>query len=385
MSALRGATAVVGIGATPMHKRGTSPLGEGALALQAIVAACEDGGIDPRSVDGFASYGADANEAPALLGSLGTRELRWSSMVWGGGGGGIAGAVAMAAAAIVAGQAETVVVYRALAQRDSGRLADAVSRGHFPELYRANGVSLPSQVCALRTRRLLEDVPASCLLAVVRACYHHAGQNPDAVGHGMEVDAATYETSRWISEPIRLLDSSRENDGAAAVILTAADRAADVVARPVYLLGATQGAGAGWGECIENEGNYGSAGFPPVARRLYESTGIGPGDVDVVQVYENFSGPAVAALIEHGFCTPESAAEVLTFENLVAPTGTLPINTSGGNIAEGFVHGMHLVLESVRQLRGDSTNPVPEARIGLLTGGPMAPIVSSALFSNERF
>jgi acetyl-CoA acetyltransferase len=377
---LRGAAAVVGVGASPRYRRGASPVGERALALEAIVAACADAGIDPRDVDGFASYGADANEPQALLASLGTRELRWSSLVWGGGGGGIAGAVGAGAAAIATGQAATVVVYRALAQADSGRLADAVSRGHFPELYRANGVCQPAQVCALRTRRLLELVPPSCLLAVVQACYHHAERNPDAAGYGRVVDQATYDAARWVAEPLRLFDSSRENDGAAAVVLTAADRARDLVAQPVYLLGATQGAAAGWGDRLENEEPYWSAGFATVARRLYEQTGVGPGDVDVVQVYENFSGPAVAALMEHGFATPESAAEVFRLENLIAPSGALPINTAGGNLAEGFVHGMHLVLEAVRVLQGRSPNPVPDARICLLTGGPMAPLVSSALF-----
>ena len=64
----------------------------------------------------------------------------------------------------------------------------------------------------------------------------------------------------------------------------------------------------------------------------------------------------------------------------MAPSGQLPINTSGGNIADGFVHGMNLAVEAVRQLRGESANPVPGAQVCLLAGGPMAPLVSSALF-----
>jgi acetyl-CoA acetyltransferase len=380
---MRGRVVVAGIGATPMYRRGQSPESERSLAVRAIVAACEDAGIDPRTVDGFASYGQDDNEAPALLSALGTTELRWSSMVWGGGGGGIAGAIGMAAAAIISGQATTVAVYRALAQADSGRLADAVSRGHMAPVYRANGISLPVQVCALRIRRLLELVPASCLKAVAQAGYHHGANNPDAVGRDIVLDDERYDTSRLVAEPLRLFDCSRENDGAAAIILTAADRVADLASIPVHLLGVAHGAGAGWGERWENEADYWSAGFSTVAKRVYESAGLTPSDVDVVQVYENFTGAAVAALIEHGFCTPATAAEVLTFDNLIAPSGRLPINTSGGNLAEGFVHGMHLALEAVRQLRGESANPVPGAEICLLTGGPMAPLVSSALFGRS--
>jgi acetyl-CoA acetyltransferase len=214
----------------------------------------------------------------------------------------------------------------------------------------------------------------------VAACYHHAANNPDAVGHRRAFDHDTYADARWVAEPLRLFDCSRENDGAAALVLTASDRAADLVERPIALLAAVHGSAPGWGNRWENEPDYWGAGFATVAPQLFAAADLTPGDVDVVQVYENFSGPAVAALIEHGLCTLDNAADVLTIENLTAPSGGLPINTSGGNIAEGFVHGMHLAVEAVRQLRGESTNPVPGAQVCLLTGGPMAPLVSSALF-----
>jgi hypothetical protein len=84
--------------------------------------------------------------------------------------------------------------------------------------------------------------------------------------------------------------------------------------------------------------------------------------------------------MEHGFFTPETVNEVITFENLIAPTGKLPINTGGGCLGEGFIHGMEVVLEGVRQLRGDSTNPVPGAEVCLVTGGPASTYTSSALF-----
>ena len=104
----------------------------------------------------------------------------------------------------------------------------------------------------------------------------------------------------------------------------------------------------------------------------------------MAQVYENFTGPAVAAMIDHGLCPPGPAAgEFMTVENLTVERGRLPINTAGGNIAEGFVHGIGLVAEAVRQIRGGSPNPVADADISLLIGGPMAPLVSSTLFGSE--
>jgi acetyl-CoA acetyltransferase len=105
--------------------------------------------------------------------------------------------------------------------------------------------------------------------------------------------------------------------------------------------------------------------------------------MDVIQLYENFSAQGIASLIDHGFCTYDTVGEFLVYENLIAPNGVTPINTSGGNLAQGFVHGVGLAIEAVDQLRGRSSNPVADARYCLLAGGPGAPTVSSAIFSNQ--
>ena len=120
-----------------------------------------------------------------------------------------------------------------------------------------------------------------------------------------------------------------------------------------------------------------------MARRLWAQTGLTPADIDVVQLYENFSAQGVASLIDHGFCTYESVGEVVRYENLIAPSGKLPVNTAGGNLAQGFIHGIGIAVEAVEQLRGTSANPVAGARHCLLAGGPGAPTVSSAVFSTE--
>jgi acetyl-CoA acetyltransferase len=161
------------------------------------------------------------------------------------------------------------------------------------------------------------------------------------------------------------------------------ERAKDLKKPPIQLLGVANGTARGWGDLIENDENYASSGFLPVARRLWEETGLTPADVDVVQLYENFSAQGVASLIDHGFCSYDNVAEFVKFENLIAPSGMLPINTSGGNFAQGFVHGIGTAIEAVRVLRGESANPVPSAKICLLAGGPGAPTVSSALFGTE--
>src|ERR1700749_2092771 len=117
---LRGRVAVVGIGETEYYRHGASPDPEFKLALKAILSACQDAGLDPREIDGFASYSDDRSEASRLAAALGTHRLRAATMQWGGGGGGCCAAVANAASAIVAGLADCVVVFRALNQGQDG-------------------------------------------------------------------------------------------------------------------------------------------------------------------------------------------------------------------------------------------------------------------------
>ena len=117
---LRGRVAVIGVGETAYYKHGQAPDPEFKLALKAIVAACEDAGISPKQVDGFASYSNDRSDPSRLAAALGIDDLRFANMQWGGGGGGGSGAIGNAAAAIATGMAECVVVFRALAQGSSG-------------------------------------------------------------------------------------------------------------------------------------------------------------------------------------------------------------------------------------------------------------------------
>jgi acetyl-CoA acetyltransferase len=381
-SNLRGKVAAVGIGATPFYRRGEAPYGGVALALQAIVAACEDAGLDPRDVDGFASYAGDIHDGTLLMQSLGTRELCWSSMAWGGGGGGLAAAIGAAAGAICTGQARMVIVYRAVAEREQGRFATAIMRGYLGPHYEPHGIVAPAQICAVKMQQLLHaGVSREVVRSFVLAEYHHAQNNPLARAYGHPLSTADYDSSRVVADPYRLYDCSRESDVSAAILLTSAEEAKELRHPAAFLLGVAQG---GPGQVWENEVDYHSAGFKGVAQRLWRQSGLTPRDVDVAQVYESFSGAAVAAMIDHGLTTIEESGEFFKVENLIAPHGRLPVNTAGGNIAEGNAHGMGLAVEAVRQLRGESSNPVPDAKVCLLTGGPTSPLVSSALFGTAE-
>lgn len=379
-----GEAAVAGIGML-QYKRGQSPHSERKTLVQAIVKACEDAGLHPSEVDGFVSYGDDrSNEPPRLMPELGTKELHFSTQVWSAGGGGLLGAFELAAMAITTGHAKAVVVFRALVEGSTGRLATAVSEHHVNQHYAGVGMMAIAPLFAIRARRLAKQCPfiPAAVEALVQADYYHAGRNPEALAYGKAFSIEDYRQSRWIAEPFHLYDCSRESDGAAAVLLVSAEHAKDLQRKPTYLLGANFGAPAGWGDLLENDKDFSSNGFGVTAARLWEQTRLSPKDIDVTQIYENFSYQSVLALIEFGLTSYEAAAEDISFENLIAPSGKMPVNTAGGNLAGGFIHGMDVVIEAIRQLRGESANPVPDAKTCLVTGGPGAPS-SSAIFATE--
>ncbi|OFX05158.1 MAG: acetyl-CoA acetyltransferase [Alphaproteobacteria bacterium RIFCSPHIGHO2_12_FULL_66_14] len=385
---LRGKVAVAGVGETTYFKHGQSPHSEFMLALQAILAACEDAGIDPRRIDGFASYSNDRNDPSRLAAALGLPALRFSNMNWGGGGGGGSAAVGNGAAAVACGIANCVVVFRALAQGQFQRFGAAPPGGTASGEAALNapyGVMSPAQRYAMRAMRFLHEnkIADSAQRAIALASYQHAQSNPRAVMHGRPLTAEAYDASRWIVEPWRLFDCCQENDGAAALIIVPAEHAKDFRQTPAYLLGSTQGSEYRNGARSHNAPLYATSSFTTVAPQLYEMAGVKPKDVDVVQSYENFTGGVLMSLVEHGFFTAEEANGFLTKENLLAPSGKLPLNTSGGNLAECYMHGLELQVEAVRQLRGQSTAQVPGAEISMVISGPMVTPVSSMILGTE--
>ena len=303
---LRGRVAVVGIGETEYYRHGASPDPEFKLALKAILAACEDAGLDPREIDGFSSYSDDRSEASRLAAALGTRRLRTATMQWGGGGGGCCAAVANAAASIVAGLADCVVVFRSLAQGQYGRFGqtDGIDTISGEKAYlMPYGVLAPPQRFAMRVRRYMHEhgVRQEALRAIALASYHHAQANPRAVMHGKPLDPEKYDASRWIVEPFHLYDCCMENDGAAAIVLVPEERAKEFRQKPAYVLGAAVGSGYRTGAVPHNSPRYASASFETVAPDLYRMARVSPSDIGVVQAYENFTGGVVMALAEHGF------------------------------------------------------------------------------------
>src|SRR5690606_9579842 len=266
------------------YRHGKSPDAEFKLALQAVLAACEDAAMPPTQIDGFASYSDDRSESSRLAAALGIQQLRTSVMQWGGGGGGCSAAVANGAAAIATGQADCVVVFRSLAQGEFGRFGrtTGVNTISGEKAYlMPYGVLAPPQRFAMRVRRFMHDhgIRQEAMRAIALASYRHAQSNPRAVMHGKPLDEAGYDASRWIVEPFRLYDCCMENDGAAALILVDGQRARDFPHKPVYLLGAAAGSGYRAGADPHNAPGYAGANFGTLAPELYRMAGVSPQDV----------------------------------------------------------------------------------------------------------
>lgn len=382
---MRGLVAVAGVGESEFYKQGKAPCSEFELTLRAILNSCSNAGIDPSEIDGFASYASEFNNPLRLAAALNLPHVSYSNKQWMGGGGGAAAAVANAAAAIVSGQAKCVIVFRGLAQGQTGRYGryrvreDIGDAGHLVPY----GVLSAPQILSMKVTRFMHEhnVRQEALRAVSLVGYHHAQSNPRAVMHGRPLDAATYDSSRWIAEPYHLYDCCMENDGAGAMVLVSAERAKDLRNPPCYVLSAGCSIDHRAEVKVHNNDDYGSSGFKALAKNLYADAGVQPDDIDVLQAYENFTGGVVMAAVECGFCRPDEVNQFFTPENLTLG-GSLPLNTSGGHLAEGYIHGMNLLIEGVRQIYGESSTQVESAHVSMVTGGPMAPPVSACIFGS---
>ena len=368
--------AIVGIGQTEYSK--AAGRSETQLACEAILAAVADAGLTPDQVDGIVSYTIDPVEETELVRAIGAREIGWSSRVPYGGGGS-QGVLLHAAAALAVGAADVVVAYRAIRARSGVRFGGAQATGRPTSSHSGStamqwctpfGVITPASWMSLNAVRYMHASGATNedfgrAVVQLRA---YAATNPAAHFYGRPITLEDHQASRWIAEPaIRLFDCCQETDGAAALVITGGDRAADTPA-PVAIAAA---AGAGLFEEEIGSNHYRPDlavmdGSVALAQRLFDATGIARDDIDVALIYDAFSPILLMQLEALGFCGFGEAKDFVADGHL-GPKGSLPCNTNGGLIGEGYIHGLNLTLEAVRQLRGTAVNQVPDARTALVS------------------
>jgi acetyl-CoA acetyltransferase len=296
------------------------------------------------------------------------------------GGGNVASAVVGAADAVIrAGQAHTVIVYRAMNGRSGRRLGgtgEALDTSGAREFMVPVGWTTYPQHIAMWCRRHMEcyGTTSEQLGRVALVSRQHAGLNP----HAQQREPLTLEAyldSPMIVEPFRLLDICLETDGACALVVTSVERAQHLARPPVGILSCAYGGRRAPGTDLDDDLAWPemSANFTGAIRdRLFGQAGVTVADIDVAEIYDCFTYSVLMALEGLGFVGPGEAGPYVEQPSSLVLGGDMPVNTHGGLLSEGYIHGLNHVVEATRQLRGEATGrQVDGAEVALVTGGAM--------------
>jgi acetyl-CoA acetyltransferase len=379
--AFAGKTAIAGIGATEFSKE--SGRSELRLALEACMAALDDAGVEPSQVQGLSTFTMETNPENDLMRSLGIKELTHFSRIHFGGGAPCA-TVELAAMAVNEGVADYVLCYRAFNERSGRRFGagvqDRVAGATAEEAQFAwtspYGLLTPASWVAMFATRIMHEygVTSEDFGRIAVADRRHAANNPAAHFYGKPITLEDHQNSRWIVEPLHLLDCCQETDGGQAILVTSLERARDLKQAPVVIEAAAQGM-ADDQQMMRSFYRDSLVGLPEMgtcARQIWESSGLTPNDVATAVIYDHFTPFVLPQLEEFGFCGRGEAKDFIK-DGAIEIGGRLPINTHGGQLGEAYLHGMNGVAEGVRQVRGTSTNQVAGAEHVLVTGGTGVP------------
>ena len=363
---LRDKYCIVGVGETD-YSRG-SGRSTRALAVEAILNAVADAGLTTKDIDGMLSYhGGDSTASSALAYDLGN-QLNFY-MDCSGGGSSTEALVGLAIGAIEAGMCDIVAIFRSMNGYSQVRIG-GTGRGAAPVtsadlMRRPYGLASAVQTFAFSfTRHMMEYGVKSEDLAAIKVTHsNHASNNPKALmKHRVTVDDVL--NSRWIVRPCaHLLDCCLETDNATCIIVTSAERAKDLKQPPAYIR-AVQGRGTKPG----GDFHYQHAPITRVAGhyvgpRLFELADLTHDDIDVTGCYDAFTYTSLLQFEDYGFCKKGEGKDYVT-SGITDLGGRRPNNTSGGHLCEGYTHGMNMVIENVRQLRGTVDDYCPDWQNG---------------------
>ena len=388
---LGGKAAIVGIGATEFSK--DSGRSEMSLASEAVAAAIADSGLSPSDIDGMVTYSTDNNPDIEIARHVGIGSLRHFSRVHYGGGA-ACGTIVMAAMAVATGVADAVVCYRAFNERSGRRFGAGVQdldasataeRAQFSWTTPA-GLLTPASWVAMVARRYMHLYGATSLDfgRVAVAGRRHAANNPAAWFHEQPITLEDHQNSRWIVDPLHLLDCCQETDGGQALVVTSVERARDLPNKPAVVLAGAQGAGdQQWTMTSFYRDDI--AQLPEmkvVADELWTTSGLTPADIQTAVLYDHFTPYVLMQLEEFGFCQRGEAKDFIA-DGALEIGGRLPINTHGGQLGEAYLHGMNGIAEGVRQVRGTSVNQVDSVENVLVTAGTGVP-TSGLILGTDR-
>lgn len=384
MTSIRDRAAIVGIGQTAYGKHIDKT--EHRIACEAIAAAIADAGLTPKDIDGLVRYDIETNSELAIIYSLGIPHLRFFAGIPSGGGA-VCGTIVLAAMAVATGQANNVVCFRARNRGKRSVTGPGKFQGGRPwerapsfltDAYQYHipfGLVTPAQEMAMIYRRHMHEYGTTTehfgMVAVAQRA--HAARNPNAIMRE-PITLADHQCSRWIAEPLRLLDCSLECDGACAVVVTSAERARDARQRPAYILAGAQAEGPIHIQLADYfQHRHEETGARAVARQLYAMADVTPGEIDTAMFFDHFGPAVLLSLEDYGFCAPGESGPFVAAGNIAWPDGALPVNTHGGSLSEAFIHGYNHIIEGVRQIRGTATCQVQDADLVLVTSSNTDP------------
>ena len=358
---LRNKYAIVGVGET-IYRRGSQESTRN-LATWAVNNALDDAGLEASDIDGMLSYsGNDSTFSPFVAGDLGIR-LNFYMDVHGGGSSTEA-LIGIAMGVIEAGMCKTVAIFRSMNGYTQVRIGGTGARSAAPirgdqVQIRAYGWQSAGQMFAPTFLRHMYDYGTTPeQVAHVKVAHSkHASNNPKAyykTRHTVE----DVLNSRIICKPLHLLDCCVETDNSTCIIVSRAEHAKDLK-QPLLQIRSVVG------RCCKPrvDMHYHHVPISTVAGHyakdiLWPNAGVGPDEMDLTGSYDAFTFTTMLQLEDYGFCKKGEGGQYVS-SGIIELGGARPNNTSGGHLCEAYTHGMNLVIENVRQLRGDVDDSCP--------------------------
>jgi len=360
---------IVGVGETAYSK--DSGRTTRAMAVEAVRNAMQDAGLAASQVNGMLSYhGGDSCVSPEVASDLGIRLDFY--MDCSGGGSSTEALVGLATGAIEVGMCETVAIFRSMNGYSEIRIGGTGRRAAAPVagsqlLNRPYGmVSAGQNFAPVFMRHMMEYGTTSAQVAAVKMAHSkHASNNPKAY-YKKRYTIEDVLNSRWICKPLHLLDCCVETDNATAIIVTSAERARDLRQRPIYIMGVVGRVTKQRGDTFYNDAPITHVAGKYAAPRVFGMAGVTPQDIHLTGSYDAFTFTTMLQLEDYGFCTKGEGGQYVS-SGIIELGGKRPNNTSGGHLCEGYTHGMSMVIENTRQLRGLADDYCPQWREGIHT------------------
>ncbi|MGB2695654.1 MAG: thiolase family protein [Dehalococcoidia bacterium] len=368
--------AVVGVGISPILRDGNEPVER--LAVSACKNAVADAGVASADIDGVFQYsfGWDSPDCHYMQQALGIPDLAAYGDIGAMGPSGLAGALD-GITAVASGACETALVFRAISQaaghtgsaRGMGGGGPIGAMGEFLEFTLPYGHFPIIPTIAMMMQRRIAELGGSIedYGAIAVNARTWAALNERAVLRE-PITMDDYLSSRVLAEPLHLLDCDYPVSGACAAIITTAERARDLPKQPIVVDAFAYATGPRPDWIQAEDFMYGAT--RRCADRLWNRASVMANDIDVALLYDGFTHIAISWIEALGFCGIGEAGDFLEGGRRIGPGGALPLNTHGGQLAAGRLHGLAHLVEAVQQLRGEcSERQVPDARVAVVTNG----------------